>query len=72
MTPARRGPVIEHRNPNSLSGGMYGQATIIMRRAVADAMGWDAGELADLRRQEPHGRGLGYNQYADEAEAEAE
>ena len=30
-----RGPVIEHRNPNSLSGGRYGQATIIMRRAVA-------------------------------------
>ena len=41
---------------------MYGQATIIMRKAVAD--------LRQLRRQEPHGRGLGYNKYADEAEAE--
>lgn len=36
-----RGPVIEHRNPDSLSGGMYGQATIIMRRAVADALGYN-------------------------------
>ena len=38
--------------------------------AVAAALGWDAGELANLRRllhQEPHVRGLGYNQYADEA-----
>ena len=38
--------------------------------AVADAMGWDAQELARLRNllhQEPHIRGLGYNQYADEA-----
>ena len=37
--------------------------------AVAAALGWDAGELANLRRllhQEPHVRGLGYNQYADE------
>ena len=33
--------MIEHRNPDSLSGGMYGQATIIMRRAVADALGYD-------------------------------
>ena len=30
-----KGPVIEHRNPDSLSGGPYGQATIIMRRAAA-------------------------------------
>ena len=39
--------------------------------AVADAMGWDADELARLRNllhQEPHVRGLGYGQYADEAE----
>ena len=39
--------------------------------AVADAMGWDPEELARLRNllhQEPHVRGLGYNQYADEAE----
>ena len=37
--------------------------------AVAEAMDWDADELARLRRllhQEPHIRGLGYNQYADE------
>ena len=49
MTPAWQGPVIEHRNPDSLSGGLYGQATIIMRRAVAAALDWDAGEVADLR-----------------------
>lgn len=39
--------------------------------AVADAMGWDANELARLRNllhNEPHVRGLGYNQFADEAE----
>ena len=37
--------------------------------AVADAMGWNADELAHLREllnNEPHVRGLGYNQYADE------
>ena len=40
--------------------------------AVAEAMGWDAEELAGLRNllhNEPHVRGLGYNQYADEIEA---
>ena len=39
--------------------------------AVADAMNWDAAELARLRHllhNEPHVRGLGYNQYADEPE----
>ena len=39
--------------------------------AVADAMGWDKGELERLRlllHQEPHVRGLGYGQYADEVE----
>ena len=39
--------------------------------AVAEAMGWNAAELAHLRHllhQEPHVRGLGYGQYADEAE----
>ena len=39
--------------------------------AVAEAMGWDSeGELTRLRlllHQEPHVRGLGYGQYADEA-----
>ncbi len=42
--------------------------------AVAEAMGWDAGELARLRQllhNEPHVRGLGYNQYADAVEDEA-
>ena len=37
--------------------------------AVAEAMGWDAAELAHLRgllNNEPHVRGLGYNQYADD------
>ena len=39
--------------------------------AVAEAMGWDPEELARLREllsKEPHVRGLGYNQYADEIE----
>ena len=39
--------------------------------AVADAMGWDPSELARLREllnNEPHVRGLGYNQYSDETE----
>ena len=39
--------------------------------AVAEAMGWDAEHLAHLRQllnNEPHVRGLGYNQYADEIE----
>ena len=37
--------------------------------AVAEAMGWDPEQLARLREllgNEPHVRGLGYNQYADE------
>ena len=41
--------------------------------AVAEAMGWDAAELTRLRlllHQEPHVRGLGYGQYADELEIE--
>ena len=39
--------------------------------AVAEAMGWDPDELARLRNllhNEPHVRGLGYGQYADEVE----
>ena len=39
--------------------------------AVAEAMGWDANELYRLRNllhQEPHVRGLGYNQDGDEIE----
>ena len=41
--------------------------------AVAEAMGWDVAELTRLRlllHQEPHVRGLGYGQYADEVEVE--
>ena len=41
--------------------------------AVAEAMGWDAAELTRLRmllHQEPHVRGLGYGQYADEVGSE--
>ena len=41
--------------------------------AVAEAMGWDADELARLRNllhQEPHVRALGYGQYADAVEME--
>ena len=41
--------------------------------AVAEAMGWDADELASLRdllNSEPHIRGLGYNQYADAEDIE--
>lgn len=40
-----------------------------MGEAVAEAVGWDPDELTRLRlllHQEPHVRGLGYNQYADE------
>ena len=41
--------------------------------AVADAMGWDADEMARLREllnKETHVRGLGYSQYADEVDIE--
>ena len=41
--------------------------------AVAVAMGWDVEELGRLRNllhNEPHVRGLGYNQYADEVDIE--
>ena len=47
------------------------EVRVLWDEAVAEAMGWDRSELARLRRllhQEPHVRGLGYNQYADEAE----
>ena len=40
---------------------------------VAEAMGWDAEELARLRgllNKEPHVRGLGYNQYGDAVDIE--
>ena len=41
--------------------------------AVAEAMDWDADELARLRQllhNEPHVRGLGYGQYADAVDSE--
>ena len=41
--------------------------------AVAEAMGWDAEELAGLRgllNKEPHVRGLGYNHYGDAEDIE--
>ena len=38
--------------------------------AVAEAMDWDAAELARLLHQEPHVRGLGYGQYGDEVDIE--
>ena len=43
--------------------------------AVAEVMGWDSERLSELRHllhQEPHVRGLGYNQYADEIDDEQE
>ena len=46
---------------------------VLWDEAVAAALGWDRSELSRLRlllHQEPHVRGLGYNQYADAAEAD--
>ena len=53
-----------------------GECTVrrLWDEAVAAALGWDAGELANLRHllhQEPHVRGLGYNQYADAPDGDA-
>ena len=47
------------------------EVRVLWDNAVAEAMGWDPEELAQLREllhNEPHVRGLGYNQYADEIE----
>ena len=47
------------------------EVRVLWDNAVAEAMGWDREELARLREllnNEPHVRGLGYNQYADEPE----
>ena len=42
--------------------------------AIAAALGWDAAELItrlrQLLHQEPHVRGLGYNQWGDEGEGD--
>ena len=45
------------------------EVRVLWDNAVAEAMSWDPEELArlrDLLDNEPHVRGLGYNQYADE------
>ena len=45
------------------------EVRVLWDEAVAEAMDWDTEELARLRQllhNEPHVRGLGYNQYADE------
>ncbi len=45
------------------------EVRVLWDNAVADAMGWDRAELTRLREllnNEPHVRGLGYNQFADE------
>ncbi len=47
------------------------EVRVLWDNAVCEAMGWDPEELARLREllnNEPHVRGLGYNQYADEIE----
>ena len=47
------------------------EVRVLWDNAVTEAMGWDPEELARLRQllhNEPHVRGLGYNQYADEIE----
>ncbi len=47
------------------------EVRVLWDTAVAEAMGWDSKELARLREllnNEPHVRGLGYNQYADQIE----
>ena len=49
------------------------EARRLWDEAVADVMGWDAEELGHLREllnNEPHVRGLGYNQYADAEDIE--
>ena len=33
-----QGPAIEHRSPQSLSGGMYGEPTVVMRRAASTTL----------------------------------
>ena len=47
------------------------QVRVLWDNTVAEAMGWDREELArlrDLLNNEPHVRGLGYNQFADKIE----
>ena len=35
------GPVIEHRSPESLSGGIYGNATVYMRKSISSELNPD-------------------------------
>ena len=63
----------EHTKEREVSQFRDGECEvrILWDNAVADAMGWDKAELARLREllnNEPHVRGLGYNQFADEIE----
>ena len=47
------------------------EVRVLWDNAVCEAMGWAPEELVRLREllnNEPHVRGLGYNQYADEIE----
>ena len=47
------------------------EVRILWDNAVAEAMNWDPEGISQLREllsNEPHVRGLGYNQYADEIE----
>ena len=49
------------------------EVRVLWDNAVCEAMGWnpeDLGRLRELLNNEPHIRGLGYNQYADETEEE--
>ena len=50
------------------------EVRVLWDNAVAEAMGWDVQELERLRlllHNEPHVRGLGVNEYADELEEDA-
>ncbi len=63
----------EHTKTMEVPQFRYGECEVrvLWDTAVAEAMGWDPEELARLREllnNEPHVRGLGYNQYADEIE----
>ena len=47
------------------------EVRVLWDNAVAEVMGWEPEELGRQRQllhKEPHVRGLGYNQYADEIE----
>ncbi len=57
--------------PQYRDGDTESEVRILWDEAVAEAIDMDADYLAHLRNllhREPHVRGLGYNQYADEAE----